>query len=226
MIVRLKLPMLLVMGLLTVACSREEQRIPTATRPIRIAAPTQEDIEGEKREEILKQIAPVPVLVGGVNYETPDGEKWIRYPEQNILVHDLKRTDSTEARWGQTVTIAYVLTRPGQEKPIEKKTAENPMQFIVGTKSIISGMNMGVMGMRAGGKRRIFLPPELAYGKGGAPAAGIGPDEALIFEIELLSVTGEALEMPKDTLPPAPTPLGPPAPTSRPATGEVGIMSP
>lgn len=214
--------LLLPLFLLPVACSRQQDKVPAATRPVRVPAPTRDAILNEREQEIRKQLDPVLRLEKGVNFETPDGEKWIRYPN-NLLIHDLKRTDQAEAHWGQTVHVAYTLTRPGNTKVIEKYTKENPMEFIVGSRDVIAGFNMAIMGMTTGGKRRVFLPPELAYGKAGAPTKNIGPDEPLIFEVELLSVTGNALQMPSPI--PKPDPMGPPAPTTGPGNAP-GIMSP
>ncbi len=52
---------------------------------------------------------------------------------------------------------------------------------------VIPGWTEGVQLMKEGGKTRLFIPSELAYGKRGAPGA-IGPDETLIFDIELIAV--------------------------------------
>jgi FKBP-type peptidyl-prolyl cis-trans isomerase len=217
--VRRTLSLILILALLPAACSREEQKVPQGKRPARMPAPTREEIVNEQREELLKKLDPVEKLEKGVNFETPDGEKWVRYPNL-ILVHDLKPGDGPEAQWGQTVRIAYALSLPGSEKVLERARPERPMEFVVGTRDVIKGMNMGVMGMRVGTRRRLFVPPELAYGKGGQPTSGIGPDQALIFEIDLLSVAGEPIAMPNPVS--KIEPMGPPAPATAPATGPRG----
>jgi FKBP-type peptidyl-prolyl cis-trans isomerase len=161
-----------------------------------------------------------------VNFETPDGEKWVRYPN-DMLIHDLKRTDDTEARWGQTVRIAYTITTPNapaDAKPLDRRRADDPLEFIIGARDAPKGLNMGVMGMRQGSRRRLFLPPELAYGKGGDPQHNIGPDQALIFEIELLSVSGEPQVMPP--IMPKAEPLGPPLPGGGAAATTPAVMTP
>ena len=64
--------------------------------------------------------------------------------------------------------------------------AENfPLSFKIGTKRIIDGLNLGINGMRVGGKRRLFIPPELSpkMASGEFPA-----NTALIFEVELLDL--------------------------------------
>lgn len=52
---------------------------------------------------------------------------------------------------------------------------------------MIPGMREGLTGMRVGGQRRLYIPPELAYGDAGAGEL-IGPDEVLVFEIELVEL--------------------------------------
>jgi FKBP-type peptidyl-prolyl cis-trans isomerase len=52
----------------------------------------------------------------------------------------------------------------------------------------IAGVRYGIEGMRVGGKRRVIVPPQLAYGEKGAPGVGIPPDAMLICEIELVEL--------------------------------------
>ncbi len=62
-----------------------------------------------------------------------------------------------------------------------------PFEFVVGDKQVIEGWDDGVVGMKKGGKRKLTIPPHLAYGKTGSPPK-IGPDATLVFEIELLDI--------------------------------------
>lgn len=63
-----------------------------------------------------------------------------------------------------------------------------PFQFILGSGQVIPGWDMGIKGMKPGGKRVLSIPPDLAYGKQGAGGA-IPPNATLIFDVELISVT-------------------------------------
>ena len=60
-----------------------------------------------------------------------------------------------------------------------------PFEFVVGSKKVIVGMSLGVLGMKTGGKRKIFIPAELAYGER-TMGPFIKPNSNLIFHVELL----------------------------------------
>tara|TARA_Y100001970_G_scaffold184399_1_gene224273 strand:+ start:5654 stop:6379 length:726 start_codon:yes stop_codon:yes gene_type:complete len=62
---------------------------------------------------------------------------------------------------------------------------ENPIAFQIGTRQVILGWELGLLGMQIGGKRTILIPPELAYGLNGAGDI-IPPNSTLIFEIEII----------------------------------------
>jgi len=62
-----------------------------------------------------------------------------------------------------------------------------PFQCVIGTGRVIKGWDLGLMGMKVGGKRRLFVPAHLAYGERQV-GEHIRPNSNLIFEIELLEV--------------------------------------
>jgi len=61
-----------------------------------------------------------------------------------------------------------------------------PLTFVVGSGTFISGFDQGVRGMRVGGRRRIYVPPSMAYGSSGA--GSIPPNASIVFEVELTNV--------------------------------------
>jgi peptidylprolyl isomerase len=62
-----------------------------------------------------------------------------------------------------------------------------PFDLQLGASMVIPGWDEGLVGMKVGGRRQLVIPPELAYGPQGSPPA-IGPDETLVFVIDLLDV--------------------------------------
>ncbi len=88
------------------------------------------------------------------------------------------------------VTVHYTmwLARPDGDKRIESShDSKKPKSFRLGAGQVIKGWDLGVPGMKVGGKRKLVLPPELGYGGAGAPPS-IPGGATLIFEIELLDV--------------------------------------
>ncbi|KAI9591732.1 peptidyl-prolyl cis-trans isomerase FKBP3 [Syncephalis fuscata] len=72
----------------------------------------------------------------------------------------------------------------------EKKRGKKPipLKFKVGTGRVIRGWDEALLTMSKGEKAQLTIEPEWAYGKKGAPDAGIGPNQRLIFEVELVSI--------------------------------------
>lgn len=93
-----------------------------------------------------------------------------------------------EAKVGDTVSCHYVgVTYSGGEEFDASWNRGEPLGFTVGVGQVIQGWDQGLLGMKVGGRRRLEIPSELAYGSRGAGAA-IGPDESLIFVVDLLDV--------------------------------------
>lgn len=65
-----------------------------------------------------------------------------------------------------------------------------PFEFVIGAQRVIRGWDEGVPGMRVGGVRTLYVPPELAYGANGVGT--VPPDATLVFEVELIALRGGA----------------------------------
>lgn len=67
------------------------------------------------------------------------------------------------------------------------RTRGTPLQFVLGTGSVIRGWDQGIVGMKVGGQRTLTIPPSLAYGSQGA-GSDIPPNATLVFDVELTNV--------------------------------------
>lgn len=99
---------------------------------------------------------------------------------------ELKRGTGAAAKQGDLAKVEYVGTLPNGTV-FDKSTGRAPFEFRVGGGMVIKGFDRGVMGMKVGGKRRVTIPADLAYGLRGAPPT-IPPNSPLIFELELVAL--------------------------------------
>lgn len=113
--------------------------------------------------------------------------------EVPFAVVDLAAGAGEEAENGDSLSMAYrgwvydLLAEENKGATFDSTTAENPFEFNLGVGAVIPGWDLGIVGMRVGGKRRIVIPHELAYGAQGRPPR-IPAYATLLFEVELLAV--------------------------------------
>src|SRR5690606_32500279 len=134
-------------------------------------------------------VTPVrPAREAGTSMEKPDVDPHMGEAPTDLEVTDLVEGDGTEAAAGNTVSVHYVgVAHSTGEEFDASYNRGTPLQFRLGIGQVISGWDQGVQGMKVGGRRRLVIPPHLAYGDRGAPGA-IAPGETLIFVVDLLEV--------------------------------------
>lgn len=109
-------------------------------------------------------------------------------PPATLQIKDLTVGTGTEAQAGKTVTVHYTgWLFDGGKKFDSSVDRGQPFTFQLGASQVIPGWDQGVAGMKAGGKRKLTIPANLAYGERGAGGV-IPPNSALVFDVELLSV--------------------------------------
>ena len=109
-------------------------------------------------------------------------------PSYQLELDDIEVGDGDEAIAGKTVEVHYVGVSWSTGKQFDASWDRgDTFKFGLGKGQVIAGWDQGVAGMKVGGRRRIAVPPNLAYGKRGAGGA-IGPDETLVFVVDLVGV--------------------------------------
>lgn len=105
---------------------------------------------------------------------------------------DLVVGTGADAVAGKTLTVHYTGWLYNESRDDQKgaqfdsSAGRNPLTFTLGAGQVIAGWEQGIPGMKAGGKRRLVIPPSLAYG--GTRRGPIPPNATLIFDVELIAV--------------------------------------
>ena len=103
---------------------------------------------------------------------------------------DLAEGDGAEAKLGDTIKVHYKGTLATNGLKFDSSyDAGEPVEFELNEGELIKGWTDGIPGMKVGGKRRLVVPANLAYGEREVP--GIPPNSDLVFEVELLGVTAK-----------------------------------
>jgi hypothetical protein len=109
---------------------------------------------------------------------TPDG---LRYADISVGC-------GAQAEAGSVVTVQYTgWLESGQQFDTSRKAGRNPLTYQLGARRIIPGLELGVVGMKVGGKRRLAIPSALAFGPTGRPPL-VPPNATLIMNIELVAL--------------------------------------
>lgn len=120
--------------------------------------------------------APAEAAKPGQEVTTPSGLRYV----------DLVVGTGAMAHVGQKASVHYTGTLE-DGTVFDSSRERGPFQFEIGRGMVIRGWDEGLLEMRVGGKRKLVIPPDLAYGERGA-GGKIPPNAVLTFEIELLGL--------------------------------------
>jgi FKBP-type peptidyl-prolyl cis-trans isomerase len=137
-------------------------------------------------EEATQDVTPVATQAAVEGGPPPvSGEATMT--ESGLQIIDVEVGTGAEAQAGQTVLVHYSGWLADGTKFDSSVDRGQPFPFALGAGQVIAGWDEGVAGMKVGGKRRLIIPSDLAYGPAGR-APVIPPDAELTFDVELLEV--------------------------------------
>jgi len=107
-----------------------------------------------------------------------------------FTITDLSIGTGAKAATGNRVTVTYAGFLYDTSKAESKGSSfdSGTFQFTIGAGTVIKGWDQGVPGMNVGGRRRLIIPPDLAYGSSTPDPTKIPPNATLLFDITLVSI--------------------------------------
>ena len=164
----------LLLALFAAACGGDDSE-DEAAAPQETATATPEPEGRIDASSISKNLSAKPKIT------KPDGA-----PPAELVKTDIVKGKGRAARAGDLVSVQYVGNSwsTGTQFDASWDRGGEPFQFPLGAGQVIAGWDQGVAGMRPGGRRLLVIPPDLAYGTQ-SPSPDIGPNETLIFVVDL-----------------------------------------
>jgi peptidylprolyl isomerase len=127
---------------------------------------------------------PAPAAKAGTTHPKPAAQ--MTTMPSGLQYRDLVVGKGPQPKDGDTVVVNYTGTF-SNGKVFDTSVGKQPFKFKLGRGEVIKGWDEGVATMHVGGKRKLVIPPDLAYGAGGYPGV-IPPNSTLTFVVELLSI--------------------------------------
>jgi peptidylprolyl isomerase len=110
-------------------------------------------------------------------------------PPSALVVQDIVVGTGPLAACGTAVTVQYVGVAYSTKKQFDASWDRGqPFPFTLGAGQVIPGWDQGVVGMKVGGRRVLTIPAALGYGTAGTSDGTIGPNETLVFVVDLIKV--------------------------------------
>ncbi len=154
------------------AAKQELSKFKDAAQSASVENPLQNQIQSQAQSQVQNPtpIKPIPVVT-------------------ELKIEDIKAGTGTGVKDGDSVEVNYIGALLDGRKFDSSYDRHQTFSFTVGTGRVIKGWDQGLIGMKAGGKRKLLIPSDLAYGPtGNGP---IPPNTPLYFEIELVSIKAQ-----------------------------------
>ncbi|MGH8690328.1 MAG: FKBP-type peptidyl-prolyl cis-trans isomerase [Burkholderiales bacterium] len=110
------------------------------------------------------------------------------YIPSGLVKEDLALGTGATAHAGDDIVVHYIGWLDNGQQFDSSRARHDPLDFALGAGDVIKGWDEGIEGMKVGGKRKLTIPAELAYGDQGCGGV-IPPQATLVFEVELLEVS-------------------------------------
>ena len=135
------------------------------------------------KKALKKGVADGKLIQEGQSFKVAGDKEYEAPPEEQVEITDVKLGEGPAAEKGDTVIVSY----KGQLDDGSVFDSAKTFDFVLGAGEVIKGWDIGVAGMKVGGKRQLVVPPKLGYGKKGA-GPEIPPNATLYFTVKLKDI--------------------------------------
>ncbi|MEX0931814.1 MAG: FKBP-type peptidyl-prolyl cis-trans isomerase [Candidatus Paceibacterota bacterium] len=108
--------------------------------------------------------------------------------DEKLTIEVIAEGDGAEIKNGEVAHVHYTGTLQNGEVFDSSIPRKQPIAFTLGVGQVIKGWDQGIVGMKIGEKRKLTIPPDLAYGEAGTPGGPIPPNATLFFDVELVDI--------------------------------------
>ena len=147
------------------------------------------------------EIVPTPTPAGDIDNADLSVKPLVTIPPSSppteLLIEDLVVGSGSPVGVGDFLIMDYVGVSYSTGLQFDASWDRgSPFPFELGAGRVIQGWDQGIVGMSVGGRRSLTIPPELAYGENGSGSGSIGPNETLVFVVDLIASVPANLEKP------------------------------
>ncbi len=165
------------------------------------ASEKQDTPEVEPTEQAAPTAAPTPTPAGEVDNFNTQTKPLVVIPDSSppltLQIDDVVVGQGPLVSSGDLLIMDYVGVSYSNGLQFDASWDRGqPFPFELGAGRVIKGWDEGIIGMAVGGRRTLTIPPELAYGEAGSGSGSIGPNETLVFTVDLLAAVPKSLTKP------------------------------